>query len=1687
MKPSFKEKLLKVFVLLPAILVAVFMLFVINIKADDGGTIASGTCGDNLTWVLDDNGTLTISGTGKMNDYYQPFIVDPMADDPIVIPAVPAPWYNYRNKIISVIIEPGAESIGNRAFSLCIKLQNISIPNSVQRIGDSAFKNCHSVTGIDIPSSVISIEGGAFHGCSSLTSIIIPDGITGIEDNTFSGCNSLANIDIPDSIENIGPYAFSGCKGLTYINIPSSVTSIGHDTFAGCSSLASVDIPNSVLSIGSYAFSNCSALKNIDIPNSVVSLDSSAFNGCSNLETIVVGADNSKYDSRNNCNAIIETETNTLLIGCKNTIIPDDIEVIGYRAFGGCSGLTAIDIPDNVASIGEYAFYACSSLQSIVIPNSITEIANGCFRYCSSLENIEIPDSVELIGDEAFEDCSNLSNIVIPEGLTSIGTYAFRACGSLKSIIIPNSVTSIGSSLFSGCTSLTSIDISENITSIGAYTFGGCSSLASIEIPNSVTSIGHYAFSSCRSLTSIEIPNSVTRIGEYAFSGCNSLIHIDIPESVTSINSGLFSNCTNLTSIEIPNNVTIIANDVFNGCVSLADIELPDGVTSIGSDAFRGCISLTNINIPYNVTVLESNLFNGCIGLTDIEILDSVTSIGGYAFCGCKRLTHIEIPDSVISIDNNAFDGCSSLTSINIPSGVTSIAYNTFDGCSSLMNLFIPSNVTSIDGSAFNGCSGLETITVDEGNTVYDSRDYCNAIIETDTNTLIAGCKNTIIPHDIEIIGASAFDGCSGLTDIDIPYGVKIISYAAFKGCSGLTSIEIPETVETIGTYAYAGCSGFTELVIPFNVTSLDGSSFSGCSGLESISVDLANPVYDSRNDCNAIIESETDALIQGCNNTVIPDDVKSIGEYAFDGITGLTNIEIPGNVSSIGSYAFSDCCDLETIIIAVGVENIGAGAFSGCSNLTSVAIPNSVTSINYGAFSGCCSLMSIMLSDSLTSIRRSIFEDCSIADVYYRGTEDDWEDKFYADGGLLMNYHIANLFTSEDLDTSLYTDISLTNVPGGVAVTISGAGSFRYTLDGSIPCSISAPYEGTFILETPGEYFINARAFDLENGTYGQITTEHIIIGQSAKPVISERGGQVIISGDGDIYYSLDITSDPSIDSYQYAGPLRFDKTTVIKARCIEAGKAASEVVGYTFYVSTGSGLEFPAETYSFNNTKQSFGYKGFFYKIPEERYTEIFGNSVGKMLYDIYGSDAWSGSCFGMAATSILFHKGMLNLRDYSDAAENVNSLLAPASPDSMLTKLIERYQISQFLPEVMKERGDVTEGGNMVISNLSGNTEDAETLLDAVRRGLAGGDPVILIVWRQDLAGSHAVVPYKVENGRIYVYDCNDPGTEKYISYSMNANEIYSFRFGDYSYAVSYNRFSMLMSGLESSVDIGNAILQSDDETSRMLISIDSKNVSILDVNGREITKRISYHATEDMETSNTVLCLNTGAYRIVNHDSSRNSLTVSAATDDDYQKLTVQDPNAEIEVQEKNGKVYICVRSDHDAAIESYIMSGAGFTNSVSLTSSFVEIYSVAARAVSVRTTASAITVNGITEEIKDEESAGDINSGSAMNRDFENGARLYSENDKYSLSTDITQLPGEDFNLTVFTTGGDENVMLYIVSYNANGQQIGIKGTKMTAGRTRYAFSISKNAAAVKVYMLTADGGIPVIGNLCITK
>jgi len=351
--------------------------------------------------------------------------------------------------------------------------------------------------------------------------------------------NTEGHITIPSevngyTITSICEEAFYYCDKITSVEIPNTVTYIGERAFCGCKELADVNLPSSLIEIDDAAFYG-TAVSKVVIPASVTRIGSTPYGECSNLASIVVDPDNSIYDSRNNCNAIIKTSTDELNTGCNNTIIPDDIKSIGWMSFKGCSGLKSLVIPASLTSISYTAFELCEGIETIEVDkdNPVYDSRNNCNAIIETASNTlvrgsnntVIPDNITTIGDDAFHG-SNIESIIVPESVTKINGHAFEYCRKMTSISLPESIKEIEYMVFLGCESLKSIMIPQSVTSIGFCTFYGCKSFNTVVIPDGVKILDQQAFYECEGLTSVTIGRGVTSIGSSAFEGCRALEEI---------------------------------------------------------------------------------------------------------------------------------------------------------------------------------------------------------------------------------------------------------------------------------------------------------------------------------------------------------------------------------------------------------------------------------------------------------------------------------------------------------------------------------------------------------------------------------------------------------------------------------------------------------------------------------------------------------------------------------------------------------------------------------------------------------------------------------------------------------------------------------------------------------------------------------------------------------------------------------------------------------------------------------------------------------------------------------------------------------------------------------------------------------------------------------------------------------
>lgn len=543
-----------------------------------------------------------------------------------------------------IIIPNTVNKIEDSAFYGLTTIEEIQIEDVkdndsasvLQIIGDKAFYGCTNLKTINFPDSLRTICEHAFDGCKKLTNLTFPTQFSVICESAFANCESLTNLTFNKSLTTIGDKAFENCKSFTSIHFPNSLTTVGKQIISGCSNLTSLTADDPVMGSNYYARENCliqrnpatiiagiktstipsdysgqireyafyklDGLTSINIPNGVDSMSCESFYGCKDLESITVESGNTYYTAVGNC--LIDKSTQTLMFGCKNSIIPTDgtVTQIGEEAFAYCEGLTSLVVPECVTKIGKLAFLGCTNLETLTLPFIGTDAENSGGNGLRDLFDLSMHHSSNSVP---------VKNLIITQG-TNVPDNAFKYCSLLASVTLPETITSIGDSAFYYCYNLKNLTIPSSVTSIGNSAFSNCNKLNNITLPTGITTISNNMFYNCSSLQTLTIPNSVTTIGDYAFSNCNKLNNISLPTGLTSLGEGAFSNCGSLTKMTIPASITTIDDYLFQYCSKLATVIIEDGITSIGKNAFKNCTSLTLIVLPTTATNIDDTAFENC-------------------------------------------------------------------------------------------------------------------------------------------------------------------------------------------------------------------------------------------------------------------------------------------------------------------------------------------------------------------------------------------------------------------------------------------------------------------------------------------------------------------------------------------------------------------------------------------------------------------------------------------------------------------------------------------------------------------------------------------------------------------------------------------------------------------------------------------------------------------------------------------------------------------------------------------------------------------------------------------------------------------------------------------------------------------------------------------------------------------
>ena len=581
--------------------------------------------------------------------------------------------------------------------------------------------------------------------------------VTSIGPYAFGYCSGITSITIPESVTSIGDHAFVACSGITSITIPESVTSIYDGTFYGCSGLTSITIPESVTSIYDMTFYGCSGLTSITIPKNVTYIGQRTFYGCSGLISIFVEEGNPKYDSRKNCNAIIASATNTLIQGCKTTVIPNTVKCIGRDAFQGFS-ITSITIPGSVTSIEYGAFpqslgklvceaqtppsveanYSLGNIVIVYVPKGCKDAYRAVNPWSDKIlidgseETVAVETTPGMLGEDILKSpkVKMLKDIYYLVVSGSVDNSDFELIKDL----MPNLVTidmaeleieSIPWGVFSGKKNFMGIVLPKSLKSIDGYAFQGCINLELKSLPEGLERIGNYAFAGCK-FNTLSFPTTLKSIGDGAFKECYNLKDIVFNDGLQSIGKSAFKNCGDLTNIIIPDGITSISDSTFAGCSRVKEIKFGINLKTIHRAAFSGCRFISKLLFPKNLHSIAESAFYGCSALEHIDFEGELKYIGSEyetddeyyygnypygAFEGCTLLKTVELPKGLKNIYQRTFANCYSLTQVNIPEGVEFIGKKAFEGCSNLREVTLPSSLMQISSNPFAGCNKLSKVS----------------------------------------------------------------------------------------------------------------------------------------------------------------------------------------------------------------------------------------------------------------------------------------------------------------------------------------------------------------------------------------------------------------------------------------------------------------------------------------------------------------------------------------------------------------------------------------------------------------------------------------------------------------------------------------------------------------------------------------------------------------------------------------------------------------------------------------------------------------------------------------------------------------------------------------------------------------------------------------------------------------
>lgn len=799
--------------------------------------------------------------------------------------------------------------------------------------------------------SLTEIPRQAFMSCSNLTSAVIPNNITQIGYSAFDDCYALASINLPSTITNIDGAAFSDCRSLTSITLPEGIPSIGEWFFNNCVGLREVVIPESVTTIGHNAFYGCTGLNSIRIPDGVSSIGYGAFSNCPNVTSIVVAEGNTTYDSRNNCNAIIETATNKLIKGCNNTVIPSDVTSIGNAAFYYCTQLTSIVIPEGVTSIESSAFDGCTSLTLVTaLMQTPVTISSDVFS-----NRVNAMLTVPYGSKEAYEAADYWNEFKEIVEIAPQNTELQKQTRSLE-ILANDNYTAFP---------VEELDMSAIHELLGTespvvYCIGRDG-----EKTKEYNLMPHPGFWCDGEGRIISHDDDACRIG-YAF----VTDHLEVyqkPGWVQDLGGDYvlymyLVNEENGNYVTVETSVRIIPVSIANPNVVFT--------SAVSANVMLENVETTSNYPVHQLATLDMAAIKEAVG-TETPVIYAMGGSGNIT----KRYTLTPNPGfwfnsecKVCGFGNNPVIGYSFVDdhleiyqhpgSTNVGDTYTLDIYFVNEETKACAK---HSTTITIVPRVAVGDTFPAPVPCDEATTNLTFKVTNVSPLEVEVMSSpedIAGSvtipatvqDETGIMFNVKGVGGNAFEGRTGLTSIDIPSGVWVIGEFSFRNCTSLETVILPNSVSYIGYLSFGGCSSLTSIVMPETIVSIDGEAFNGCTSLTSIQIPngLKTVRVGTFKNCTSLTSIN------------LPDGITTIEESAFRD-SGLESIKFPSTLTEIGENAFHTCSSLKTIDFNDASIRLNAQVFWGCTSLEEVYIPKNVKHTGWNLFWGCTSLKTVV------------------------------------------------------------------------------------------------------------------------------------------------------------------------------------------------------------------------------------------------------------------------------------------------------------------------------------------------------------------------------------------------------------------------------------------------------------------------------------------------------------------------------------------------------------------------------------------------------------------------------------------------------------------------------------------------------------------------------------------------------